>query len=78
MSNYVDLKAKLDDTLSLGQFAIVERHGNKHAIRLSGNDTVESYSLIHTIDGQSWVERDSLYTWALWNAEFIKYVDSLK
>lgn len=23
------------------------------------------------------VERDSLYTWALWNTNFIKYVDKL-
>lgn len=79
MSNYETMKSKLEITLSNNKYAIVERLGKYHAIKLTGYDTTECYSLVENTlspTGKSWVDRDSLYTWALWNTNFIKYVDN--
>lgn len=71
---------KLDTTLSNGKFAIVERSGKRHAIKLTGFNMQSCFSEVPneiSPTGKSWVEVSGLYTWAVWNAKFLGYVDSL-
>ena len=78
--NDLNMRNKLDATIDNGMFAIVRRCGKLHAIKLTGYDTEECYSLVQneiSPTGSSWVESEGLYTWALWYAEFIEYRESL-